>query len=373
MKIIYVGYSSYISSDCNFRNSRAGYLLEYEITKRLSNLNSIYSYCEYIIKSKFKISSKIKTLTFVDRLLFAISVNIKLYLFLIKSIDKNEFTAILFYDNSYIFLLTNILKLTMGRQTNFFCVVADAPQYYINRTNKVSSSLIEFIEFWIFKNFDGYISMVENSVKDIVPNKPYHLFAFGVNRNHNYLKTKRMGTNGVYNVVYAGAIEPYYSTDILPLLAEKLPLNFIINVYGTGSVNKEMIIADKNIENFKFHGQIDRELLLEIYNSCDLLILFIRDKVLHRYNFPTKLIEYLATYRPILINSFDSLPKNLEHLLYFTDLNVKSISSKIQYILSINHDFADRKQKIDQLLDDHYNWDKEVSNIINFLVDFRYE
>jgi len=71
---------------------------------------------------------------------------------------------------------------------------------------------------------------------------------------------------------------------------------------GAEKARLEALAADWSLENVQFHGQQPRERVPELYAACDVGLVTLRDTPLFQEVLPSKIFEYLAMERPVLLS-----------------------------------------------------------------------
>ncbi len=92
----------------------------------------------------------------------------------------------------------------------------------------------------------------------------------------------------------------------------------------------------KGVSNTLFTGKIPNEKVLPMLRECDLLILTRPDNFQNRYGFPSKLPEYLATGKPVLITAVSDIPMYLadkKNAYLLNTCDVLEISDCIKHIM----------------------------------------
>lgn len=366
MKITYVGYNGLKNGlVINNRSSKAGYKLEINFLSSLSRLNDSIQINEYRISDKI-IKSIFRNLKFT---IFFSSLfeTIKISIFICKEYFSKESKIFIFYNNSYLYAIPLFLKSFAIKKASFVCLVADAPQYFINEKLGLKSNLIQKLEFISYKKFDMFFTMVKDNVSDICPSKPFTQFNFGYNKKIlNFFDNFPINNthNNSINIVYAGALENYYGIKILYDVAKALPLNYHLEIYGRGSLSDEILYMSSKISNLFFYGDVSDDELIHAYSKSNILLLLIATPILHKYNYPTKIIDYLSTYRPIISNGFPSMSKELKSLLNIVELDYLAIVKSILSLSNSHIDINSRRVKVKDLLQRQHEWDIEMKKII---------
>lgn len=192
--------------------------------------------------------------------------------------------------------------------------------------------------------FDGFL-FINKQLKDYTENilkikKPSIIIPILVKdfcNKESEIKRKTILYSGTYVERKDGIIT------LLRAFSKLVRLDKDLKLILTGSPEKSpdyklimQIIKDINLgKHIKFTGYINDNDLQQLINISEVLIVTKPDNRQNRYNFPTKLGEYLITGRPVLstkVGVIGDLFNDGENI-FFTEFDVDSIANKIQYIL----------------------------------------
>lgn len=185
-----------------------------------------------------------------------------------------------------------------------------------------------------------------------------------------------LDNTSVPKIIYSGQISQTKESlsnvfDALKIVnAKSTKIEF--HIYGGGHhdaiTSLKSTILDREVSNFVFyHGFVDREELMQAQASSMLCLLLKRDIPFNRYNFPTKLLDYLYARKPILLSDLPlhkSLFKNKIDALLVNPESVTDIADTLLWALenrteigafgerasSILYDKLDAKKNIDAIL-----------------------
>lgn len=105
-----------------------------------------------------------------------------------------------------------------------------------------------------------------------------------------------------FHVVYAGRLCPLKGVDLLlDAISEVKDSNIRFTITGTGPMHDRVKKAAMMDPRITYTGLIPRRDLMDVYKSADLVLNLQRtDNQTHRYVFPSKVVECLATGVPLL-------------------------------------------------------------------------
>ena len=124
---------------------------------------------------------------------------------------------------------------------------------------------------------------------------------------------------------------------------------------------EEIAIKEKIEANVTFTGLVLFNQIPDLLNSCQVLALTRPNGIFAEAGFPTKLGEYFACKKPVLITKIGDIPlyfKNKEHLIIAEPENIYNIAEGFEIILN-------NPILCDKMTDNSYNWMNENLNYRN--------
>lgn len=201
--------------------------------------------------------------------------------FISKKIKTN-----LFLDIRDIFLDT-LNDLFQGIKARVLCLIFNyVEKYTINRANSVNL---------VSRGFEGYFSKK-------YPNKKLFFYSNGIDKIFLNKKFKYPEKDERV-MIYAGNIGFGQGLHkIIPALAARICDTWKIVIIGDGSAKKILIkeLKINNIKNVKIIDPLEQKLLMDHYNSANVLFLHLNDYNAFKKVLPSKIFEYGATSKPIL-------------------------------------------------------------------------
>jgi glycosyltransferase involved in cell wall biosynthesis len=179
-----------------------------------------------------------------------------------------------------------------------------------------------------------------------------------ISRTFNF--KKKYLNDDVFKIISVSRIEKDKGIDSIINLAVKLngKLNFIIDIYGSGSYEHELInlIKINNLQNIvNYNGWLTNDNMYSIIYQYDVAILFSNIE-----GYPNVILDYIFSKIPIIASDnliLKSIGKNL--ITYTNTNNIDSMALDIFYCKSNYTIISDKAMKI-------YN-QKMISNNINFI------
>jgi glycosyltransferase involved in cell wall biosynthesis len=91
------------------------------------------------------------------------------------------------------------------------------------------------------------------------------------------------------------------------------------------------------LKNISFTGLVSHNRITDLLHSCQILALTRPNGIFAEAGFPTKLSEYFACKKPVLITSVGDIPiyfKNEEHVVLVEPENIESIVTGFEKMLN---------------------------------------
>lgn len=174
----------------------------------------------------------------------------------------------------------------------------------------------------LLKVADSFVFVTEQLAELInLDRKPYMIMEGLVNAQ-NVERAEEVVEN---LCIYAGGLQEIYGVRNLVDAFHESTLSCSLHLYGNGDVIeyiKEISRIDARIE---YKGLVSHEELLAIERSAKLLInpRPVDGKLDTRYNFPSKLMEYMQAGRPVITTRLRGIPKEYDEYMYFFEGDTK--------------------------------------------------
>lgn len=366
-KILFCG--SYIPKEISYKvenNSEAANNFQYEILKNLGKNNDldILTYISYKINNKEELENSFKN----NKILYVIKSNnyvktIKEYYSKVLSIIKNKDKDILIlYNLTYINLLIDTICRIKGIKS--VLILADFTDLceYKNFIRK----LIAKITKSRFNKFSNRIVLSSNMYRKLGSTNTL-LLQGGIN-TEKYREFDIIELNNNINILYSGAIEEVTGVDIFLDAISKIKnenINFIIS--GRGSlVNKVKEVA-KEDKRIKYIGFLEEIEFLKILSEAHILINPRNMKLdQNNNNFPSKILEYLATGKPIISTKFAGY-EIFKDYIEFVESESQDLASSINKMV-LDYNYIKNETFIkNRAYAMNYDWRNQVKTIEEFI------
>ncbi len=143
-----------------------------------------------------------------------------------------------------------------------------------------------------------------------------------------------------------------------------------LHFYGYGPLERKIREYCSVYPNIIFHGRIDNMRLLEELKNMDLLINpRLTDNRIKYFTFPSKIVEYILTGKPVLTTRFYTMPPeylNFVHII--TEENPTGIKDAIQNVFKFSEEQLQKKcERGIDFVKKHQNYKSIVAQMYNFI------
>lgn len=277
-----------------------GYKSKFFQKRTVENIPVFYSY-EYIPKNLASFKQRIFNY-------FTASCSIFINYFRIKNKD------LIIASSPPLTILVTAYILAKLTKKKLIIEIRDVwPQAILKTTN----TFLKILEFFENKAYKYATKVVINSPglktellkhKKIDENKIIYIpNGINIQEFNNKLSKASIDTSFMENkfiITFSGLIGFAQNMDVLVNLAkqvEKYP-EILILIIGTGPKYVDLQEKTKNIHNIKLLGYIQQEDLYKVLTKSDILLISLKNDKNYTKNIPSKIYDYLASKKPIVVN-----------------------------------------------------------------------
>ena len=241
-------------------------------------------------------------------------------------------------DSLNVLLALGISLFKRGRKNKLVLTVTDIPQDVLAHKKTIYSELF----LYVLRRADGFIFLTEQTNRDYnLRNKPYIIME-GIANGGKCGGNIRNKTS-----VYAGGLKKeYYIAEMVDAYDAVAKDDECLLIFGDGDCDvkeyiKKMACGSKHIQ---YLGTIPNEEILKFEKMAELLINprpNIGDYT--KYSFPSKLIEYMCSGTPALVNRLDGVPDEYyDKLILFSGINREDYKESIRSALDMSAEERER-------------------------------
>lgn len=243
------------------------------------------------------------------------------------------------------YLIFGLLMRLFGRR---LVVVLTDPPGVVLATDNRCARLLKKVDSWaighMLQRVDAVIALAPELVRRLAPSRPALVFpgilesTLGIPAASGSISDK-YDMADPFTVIYAGGLSQAYGIDLLldAVLGFGPEVNICLKLFGRGDQEERIRKLAADNPRIVDGGFVDEATLLPELLSADLLINpRPTSELFAAMSFPSKLIEYLATGRPVLTTRIQSIPDVLKgSFSYIYEESADGIRTAIEKIMRI--------------------------------------
>lgn len=265
-----------------------------------------------------------------------------------------------------------VLAATSLMRVHCIAVIADLPHGGYHFMG--AWGILERLDFWIqiysMRLFDGLVVLTRHIVTDFAPRSRFIVIEGGVDSASDI--------NGVdyggpidQACLYSGALNELNGVDVL-LKAFSLITdpNWKLWVFGDGPLKDMVWDAAQADARITYYGLLPNSLVREYQRRAFTLVNpRPRHQLIARYTFPSKLLEYMLSGRPVISSQLPGIPEEYhDFVCWLNQETPEDLARLIQYIGKCRpSDLADLGQRARQFVLHKKNWNEQSRSIYEFI------
>ena len=263
----------------------------------------------------------------------------------------SKYDVILCYNVFYSFFF--LPKMAKRFQKKNILILADYSG--VESYHSIKNKLYAGMQMWVMRQYDMVVGLSANIQKKIKPDQQFLLMEGGIDENfYNRFSEKSSRNKEKVIFMYSGLLSKVTGVDILlQAVTEINEKGFELWISGKGYLEQQVCEASKRDNRICYLGHMEYNEYIETLKKVDVLI-NPRNMSLpeNQNNFPSKIMDYLATGKDILSSKFVGWEKFDENIIFYDDENMlKDEMEKYicgRYIIGENYK-KNRKLAIDFL------------------------
>lgn len=237
-----------------------------------------------------------------------------------------EDDAIIFIYGIHSPFLKAIYELKKTRPNFKTClIVPDLPQF-MSESRNIIYRFLKYLDSIVInrylKRIDSFVLLNDNMLDFIdVGKRPWVRVEGIFNSTTTTTKSKLVEKETNKAILYTGNIDERYGIktllDAFDLIEEK---NYRLWIRGNGNTKNFILESTKNDSRIKYFEEMSREELLDLQKKATVLINPLpTNEEFSKYNFPSKIIDYLASGTPTISTKLLSIPEDYYNHIYFAE------------------------------------------------------
>lgn len=282
---------------------------------------------------------------------------------------------IVVYSSYYPFLMA-VSWYKRLKPTNVILILPDLPQFIgLNSNRSLYSKISRWARTSLFNHYkkvaDSFVFLTEQMntlIND--QNKDYCVIEGIATNDYDYHGFHN--ETGIKTILYSGTLQLKYGITVL-LEATKYvkyqDVKFVF--YGSGEGKKNILEASETDSRIVYGGVLDRKSLnIEQQKATILINPRQNNNEFTKYSFPSKIIEYMLSGRPVIAYKLDGTPDEYDdYLIYPENDSPLSLAALIDKMLSMDISILDAKGKSNrEFILREKNEEMQVKKIMKLIV-----
>lgn len=265
-----------------------------------------------------------------------------------------------------------ILRLLTG--VPIFLIAADLPMPGSLSPRTLLRCVDAFLQKLLIKKGDGLIVLSRAIAMDFAPGKQFLHMEGGIEVQHSrpsgYVKMTKQGNHEIISFLYAGTLSEIGGIRLLMEAFKKVRIdNCELWICGRGDLESEVKELAQYDEKVKFFGFLERERLLELLLSSTILLNPRPNYPVNRYSFPSKLLEYLASGRPVITTATPDVSEEYgDKVFILREETPEALARLIEEVCQLPQEYLmGFGARAREYVLSNKNWDVQAGRVIDFL------
>lgn len=270
--------------------------------------------------------------------------------------------CIITYNAMYAWLFAPCMAKSMGKQSLLILADYSPAGSYRSFARKIYASL----QLRMIRKYDCVVGLSRNTKDFLRKGQNFFCMEGGIDRSfYDYFDRQHQSDDGIVRLMYAGILEPVTGIEQLILAFQEVhDENVRLMISGKGSLTELVETAAKEDGRIVYLGCMPYHDYMEKLKNADVFV-NPRDLSLaeNRYNFPSKVLEYLGTGKRIISTKFPGWEKFSEHIL-FCESSVAAIRESMEKICRDRHGGYFMGYQKNREFAEQFIWDKQIDRVL---------
>lgn len=230
----------------------------------------------------------------------------------------------------------------LNKNINVCLIVPDIPKYM--SLNTKSNVLFEMYRIYQIQSvnkkveyIDGFVFLTEYMANYFQVKKPYIIvegMSSDLSDQDAYLENneKDAANRDLRIVLYSGTLTRKYGViDLVESFRKIDREDYRLIICGEGETKEEIIQHSREDDRIIYKGLLPHEDVKKLQSQATILINPRKNNEEYtKFSFPSKIIEYLSSGKPVICYKLDGIPEEYsDYLIYLDDENNETMSRKI--------------------------------------------
>ena len=271
------------------------------------------------------------------RIFKQLTVMLKVFILIMKWKDthKNDLSNIVI-DGSFFTGLLPLYFSELIKKFNCCAIIVDLYEYMDPTLKGNKKDIVKKMYRKLLKIIDSYVFVTDYLEKLLnFYNKKYVLMEGLVDKSLIFQNNEKNIGNFC---LYAGGLHEIYGIKNLVDAFEELDTEMELHLYGNGELIEYIKNLEKKDSRIKYKGIVSHEKLVEIERHSRFLInpRPVSGILDTRYNFPSKLMEYMQSGRPVITTKLYGIPNCYDDKMIFFE-NDDKLGIKLGLLKMMNY------------------------------------
>ncbi|MCM1540472.1 MAG: glycosyltransferase [Blautia sp.] len=273
--------------------------------------------------------------------------------------------GVIAYNVLYVWLRVPDYAKKLGKKSILILADYSPPDSYKSKVRKAYAHM----QLKSIRKYECVIGLSENVKQYLRPTQRFMCMEGGINREvYDYFVKYKTPDKKHIKVMYAGILEKVTGIDLLIRAFETLCMeNVQLIISGKGSLAEWLRAKTEQNQAIIYLGCVPYEEYIYNLSEADILVNPRNMALLENaYNFPSKIMEYLATGKPIVSTRFPGWQK-YDRYISFCGSTVKDIQEAVFQAVENIEKWDAEKYRKNREFAKNFIWDKQVETIAKFM------
>ena len=211
----------------------------------------------------------------------------------------------------------------------------NVPHNYDSRFTRGLKVIDQRVVRQLLANFSGVIAVTQFLARDYAPGVPSLVMEGITPDNFAQAPLSSRTAQKVPVAVYAGTLREGSGLRQLLQAHAMNPDSFVLRVAGRGELSSLVELEARNRPNLDFAGMLSPNEIEDLYANADVLVNpRPPGQSFTRYSFPSKLLEYLSTGKPVISTRLEGIPVEYSGLVVWAECTPEGLLHAIQGVVA---------------------------------------
>lgn len=262
----------------------------------------------------------------------------------VNEVDNRSKVLIIYSAQSYFLEAAAYVK-KLNKKVKICLIVPDLPVYMcLDAKNNMLLNIYKHYQVnkvnGKIESIDGFVFLTERMVDYFQTTKPYVVVEGMIsNSPTNQSLNQKNIDNDFKTIVYTGTLTRKYGIMDLVWAFQKIKnRNYKLIICGDGEAKEEIIMHTTYDSRILYKGLLPYEEVKILQSQATILVNPRKNnEVYTKFSFPSKLMEYLISGRPVVCYKLDGIPDEYDdHLIYFENNSIETMVNTLENVCEMS-------------------------------------